>query len=844
MAAVLAALLAAGAYSFFSLRLWEQQSWNEIGSGRFRNVAFAAVLLAASLYPARSRALAAALVGAAFLYTMAAAGAGAALGAMYWLAGAWCLGRLALRALRLHATPSPPAHWILEAAFGLAIVAFAMGATAWLPIHRSWLHLAWPGLCLSAEARSLPALWRWLRSLPWRQPCSTASYIVAVLLAFVLFAHWQAALMPEMSADGLAMHLTIAKWMAAYGSFHFDVTRAAWAVSPMAGDWLYASSYLVGGEAAARLVNLACLLLLAALTYSLVARWTQPVLALLATALFVSSPVAYLVTGSLFVENSWTLWLLAAVLAVERWRETERSAWLAVAGALAGCSVAGKFGALFCLLALMAAWTLALRGQKRLRGGKLLAVAAFLLFACPPYLQALVRTGNPVFPYFNTVFHSPLIDDKEPFRDARWGPYLRPDLLYRMTFQSSRFMETMDGTAGFQWFVLWPAAFLALRRRLPFWVLVAALSAPLIIVVVFSGIAYLRYIYPAYLLGAVFLGWAMGEARQWNRWLGAALTVAALLCAAVNAWFMGASGWNNKDFALNPLVDPAETGKLIEAGAPQRKIIDYFNANAPGQPVAFLEDSVTAGFLARAYTNSWHTLDFALMLKRVQSPAELRKELDRRGIRYLVVRVESGEYRSNFVPVSELARQCGEEVITVSSLVGLRLKDGCPPAASEARRPQAAPPAPLQAQAPVQAETAAAPPRAELPPVVDDFDQRIRFLGNWHRDKQFSQAAQGTLTYTDQAGAAFEFEFQGDSVTWVFTRAFNRGKARVLLDGKETAVVDLYAPQTEWQQRQTFRAAGPGRHLLRVEVLGERNPAAAGTHVDVDLLEAGAGHPR
>lgn len=840
-AVVLATLLAIAVHSFFTLRLWTQPSWNEIGTGRFRNAAFAAVLLAASLYPARSRALAASLFAASFLYTMAAVGAGAALGAIYWLAGAWCLGRLVLRLLRLHATPNPPGNWILESACGLALVAFAMGATAWLPIHRSWVHQAWPGLCLLAEARSLPALWRRLRDLRWRQPCSTASYIVAVLLAFVLFAHWQAALMPEMSADGLAMHLTIAKWMAAHASFHFDVTRATWAVLPMAGDWLYASSYLVGGEAAARLVNLACLVLLAALTYSLVVRWTQPVVALLATALFVSSPVAYLVTGSLFVENSWTLWLLAAVLAVERWRQTEHRAWLAVAGALAGCAVAGKFGALFCLLVLIAAWTAALRGQKRLRGGKLLAVAAFLLFACPPYLQAWIRTGNPAFPYFNTVFHSPLIDDKEPFRDARWGPYIRPDLLYKMTFQSSRFMETMDGTAGFQWFVLWPAAFLALRRRMPFWAQVSALGAPLMIAVVFSGIAYLRYIYPAYLLSAVFIGWAMGEARSWSRWLGGTMAVIALLCSAVNAWFMGASGWNNKDFALNPLVDPAEPAKLIEAGAPQRKIIEYFNANAPGEPVAFLEDSVTAGFLARAYTNSWHTLEFALMLKRVASAAELRKEMDLRGIRYLVVRSESGEYRSNFPAVSELARLCGEEVITVSSLVGLRLKDGCPGAAAEATANQAAPAAASQLPAPVPPQPALSTPPPELPRTVDDFDPRIRFLGNWHRDKQFAQAAQGTITYTDQPGAAFEFEFQGESVTWVFTRAFNRGKARVLLDGNEVAVVDLYAPQTEWQQRRNFRAATPGRHRLRVEVLGERNPAAAGTHVDVDLLEVDPG---
>jgi hypothetical protein len=122
------------------------------------------------------------------------------------------------------------------------------------------------------------------------------------------------------------------------------------------------------------------------------------------------------------------------------------------------------------------------------------------------------------------------------------------------------------------------------------------------------------------------------------------------------------------------------------------------------------------------------------------------------------------------------------------------------------------------------------------PGLYDDRSPLIEYAGDWYLDDGFREAAQDTLTYTDRPGRAFEFRFEGTRITWVFTRAFNRGKARVFLDGTEAAVLDLYTPVTAWQQRRTFEARGPGPHLLRVEVLAEKNPASTGTTVDIDLL--------
>jgi hypothetical protein len=812
LSVTLAALLAAALVAFFSLRLWRQPIWSDAGRSRFLIALAAALILTAVLHRARSLLLVLGLGAAAFLYTLAAVGAAATLGAAYWLGGVWCLGRRVLRLLRLRPAGGGVPALLLELPLGLALVSFGMGATAWLPIHRAWVHLLWPGLALALEARAVYAALRSLRTAVSRRT-SLAGYLASVPVAFLVFVYWQAALMPEVSADGLAMHLNIAAWIAAHGSFHFDVSRAVWAVMPMAGDWLYASAYLAGGEAAARLVNLAFLLLLAGFVYSLARRCLESAGALLVVALFLSTPLAYLVTGSMFVENAWTLFLMAAVAAVERWIEAKEQRWLWVAGALAGSAVAGKFGALGCVLALAVGVSLALVGRKRMHAGLLAGAAVFVLFAAPPYLQALIRTGNPMFPYFNHVFRSPLLDASQPLRDTRFPAYLRPDLLYQITFHSHRFLDSLDGTSGFQLFVLWPVALLALRRRLPYWVTVAAVAAPLILLVVFAALAYLRYVYPVYVLAAVLAAWLLAEAGRYSRWLGRAAAGAAILCVLGNTWMLGAASGNNGDFALNLVFDPAARERFLSSAAPERVLIQYLNQTAPGQPAVFMNSNATAGLLGRAYTDTWHTPDFEQMLSRTRSTGELLGEFNRLGIRYLFANVAGDHLAIHHSTVRTLVAACGQIEREVAGLALVRLRDDCAPAFFDQR------------------STAVAQPG-----LYDDRSPSIEYAGDWYLDDGFREAAQGTLSYTNRPGLAFEFRFEGTRVTWVFTRAFNRGKARVFLDGTEVSVLDLYSRVTAWQQRRTFLAGGPGPHLLRVELLPEKNPASTDTTVDVDLL--------
>lgn len=246
--------------------------------------------------------------------------------------------------------------------------------------------------------------------------------------------------------------------------------------------------------------------------------------------------------------------------------------------------------------------------------------------------------------------------------------------------------------------------------------------------------------------------------------------------------------------------------------APQRVLIQYLNRTAPGQAAAFMNINATAGLLGRAYTDTWHTPDFEQMLSRVRSTGDLLAEFNRLGIHYVVAQVAGGHLAIHHSTVRTLVAGCGLMERQVGGLALIRLRDDCV----------------VLLEKPT---TALAQPGPH-----DDRSPLIEYAGDWYLDDGFREAAQGTLSYTDRPGLAFEFRFEGTRITWVFTRAFNRGRARVLLDGREAAVLDLYTPVTAWRQRQTFQAGGPGPHLLRVEVLPEKDPASTGSTVDVDLL--------
>jgi hypothetical protein len=66
----------------------------------------------------------------------------------------------------------------------------------------------------------------------------------------------------------------------------------------------------------------------------------------------------------------------------------------------------------------------------------------------------------------------------------------------------------------------------------------------------------------------------------------------------------------------------------------------------------------------------------------------------------------------------------------------------------------------------------------------------------------------------------------------------------VTLDGGAPVSVDLYSPDTKWQQKVWSATGLPdSAHTLTIAYTGSKNPAAAGAYIGVDAFDVTGGLP-
>jgi hypothetical protein len=122
------------------------------------------------------------------------------------------------------------------------------------------------------------------------------------------------------------------------------------------------------------------------------------------------------------------------------------------------------------------------------------------------------------------------------------------------------------------------------------------------------------------------------------------------------------------------------------------------------------------------------------------------------------------------------------------------------------------------------------------PGMYDDTDPRIALHAPWVRDTQFQETYRHTLTYTNIPDASIDLTFRGSSITYVYTRARNRGIAEIWIDDRLKDRLDLYASDTKWITRTTYGALGSGMHKARIRVTGEHSKQSSDCFVDLDAI--------
>ena len=807
-------------WGIFAYDLLHQDIWNPQGIASLSWFSAVCPSVFAFLTIALRRWFVSIVVSVTLAYTVLAVGPAALLAILLMLWAAHTAGMILLQYSRDSSTSDlDPLDDLLSIIVGIAGLIGVMNLTAHIAINYwlSWLLLLAAPIVMRPRAALLGAR----RAAVLLRPQAPRNLLDSVSLAILLFfcvIHWMLALKPEVSADGLAMHLVIPSMVAQTHLWPFDTSRFAWSVMPMGGDWCYSVAYLLGGEFASRLFNVSILFVASALLFHLARLRLSFAASTLIVVVLLSNPLTSLVTSSLFVENIWAALILGVVVCIWRFHFTRSVGYLYASALSLGAALATKIGALsvvpFAIAAI--AWELRALPKYRRRHAAGLVVV-FLACGAAPYVTAAVKTGNPVFPFLNAVFKAPGVDTAVSLVDERYHQKLSLRLWYDLTFKTSAHYEALNGAWGFHMLYLVPFALLLVRR---YWAWLARISlgfAASYFVLTFRDQANLRYFYPAVPVVLIFVAEALAELSLRGRalYLAACVSIAAFL--PLNLYFFGASSSWHREFVLDPVFHRASIAAYEERTAPGRNLVRRLNKDHLGAPAAFIGNTQIGELRALAYSNTWHSYEFERALRETRSALDVLRLAADRSLQFFVAPTDLTRVPGVNPSVPNLLRQFALPERTNSTLTLYRLKDEFIGergllAAREmkwiARKGEA----------------------------YDDTAPEVVYEGRWFTGP-FADASNGTLTYSDHSEASAVIRFDGSAVTYVYTAAYNRGMVEISVDGDHRTTLDLYAPSIQWQQRTTIGGLKPGQHLMELRILGRQNPASRGTFVDVDAIE-------
>ena len=460
------------------------------------------------------------------------------------------LGGRVLRGLMPALRLSRLEHALLAEAVGLGALSMVTLALGLLGLLRPWLllgllaaSLVWLGPGLWRAARAVYAAWRPLVGAAWRHGDLRGPALGAAVLAIALLGGLLWALAPSIHFDALVYHLGVP---AIYVREQVIVEvpeefRSYWAHN---AEMLYTLALALAGQPAPGLLHLAAGGLTTGLVYAAGRRLADARVGLLAAALFYTLPLVTWLSGTANIDLLATLYAAGMVYAVLAWWQSADDAWLTLAGILAGLGLGAKLNVALTLLPLGLIVLAAVIARYRLSRRALAALLRFGLPALLLFTPWLVRdalwTGNPIFPYFNAVFHSPKWDTTNTFfnfatfgRGAGLLDFLR--LPWDLSLHAGAFIEaTPAGAVGalpllaLPWLYLRPAGG---RRR----VLWAAVLYCLAVAALWFRIGpYLRYLLPLFPVLAVLAAlnleqlWSGLAGQPWRRPAALVLVLAAL----------------------------------------------------------------------------------------------------------------------------------------------------------------------------------------------------------------------------------------------------------------------------------------------------------------------------
>lgn len=466
---------------------------------------------------------------------------------------------------------------------------------------------------------------------------------VELAIAALALVYFVVALMPELGFDSLAMHLYIPAHMGMRHQWGFDAGTYVWAVMPMLGDWIFSMGYMLAGETAARLINVGFIFILGWLIRDMVL-WAGGSLvgAGLAVLIFLSTPLTFTEGSSLYIESIWACFVVAGVLAILRACAStgKPRLELPIAALLLGFALATKAVTFTVLPALLLLLTWRYKSWYKPAGLQVIifGLGLFLVIGSIPYVTAWCLTGNPVFPLFNKIFKSTYYLSAENFANPIYGTGLTWDVLYRITFESGKYLEASIGASGFQWLLLFiptTIVLIACRHRRGVALLLVGVLA---IVFVFSSQTYLRYVFPSWAILSATIGLALSTIFSSRILLKNSLYTITGICVVLNLVFFHSGNGFYRDFPVQVIFDKTNRDKYLLSRMPIRNAVELVNHhNSERSPIAVFADPLSAGLSGDALYPSWYNIKFQKEIATIKVEQDFIDILLKRGVNFIIL---------------------------------------------------------------------------------------------------------------------------------------------------------------------------------------------------------------
>jgi len=277
----------------------------------------------------------------------------------------------------------------------------------------------------------------------------------------------------------------------------------------------------------------------------------------------------------------------------------------------------------------------------------------------------------------------------------------------------------------------------------------------------------------------------------------------------MNGYFLPSSSYYHRDFCLRLPFSRAERDRYRAEATPIREVIAYYNGAHPHSTVLLASDAALAGLNGTVYENHWHQYDTLMAIRRTLTVPDMVKLMQSWNVQYFIAPKPGAGDDVKPPALREMLERCTEPEFERGDQYLSHLQPACLP-------------------------------QKERPAIVvsrgfyDDFDPALIYRGDWTKDTTFNQADRSTISWSDIPGAEVQVVFEGKALTYVYTKALNRGIAEVLIDGASQATLDLYSADTQWQSRTRFCCFGAGPHVAVIRVTGQANPKSQGRFVDLD----------